>query len=198
MLAFVPGVTPAKWVGVWKVRMPRTPIDLRPVSQTEALRSLHSGDATVALLRLPFDQDRLSVIPLYFETQVVVAAKEHPIAVFASVTRADLVDENVVSGEYAETVELVAATDSVAIMPQSIARLHSRKDVVARPIADAPETRIALAWLGVEVTPAIEEFVGIVRGRTANSSRGTETPPQVKKASPTRKPENRAAKARRR
>ena len=197
MLAFVPGVTPAKWAGVWKQRMPRTPIELRPTTQGEALQSLRSGDATVALLRLPFDGHDLSVIPLYWEAPVVVVAKEHPIAAFDSVTLAELADENVMSGEDAATIELVAATDSVAVMPQSVARLHSRRDVVARPVVDAPETRIALVWLESATTPAIEEFVGIVRGRTANSSRGAETP-QPKKAAPQGKPEKRAGKPRRR
>ena len=172
MLAFVPGVTPAKWVGVWKQRMPRTPIELRPVPQDEALRSLRDGGATVALLRLPVDGGGLSVIPLYSEVAVVVAARDHPISDFESVTLSDLAGENLLSGQDAAAVELVAATGSIAMMPHSIARLHSRKDVVARPVTDAAETRVALVWIEAQTTPWVEEFVGIVRGRTANSSRG--------------------------
>ena len=172
VLAFVPGVTPAKWVAVWKERMPRTPIELRPVPQDEALHALRNGAAAVAIVRLPVAAEGLSVIPLYNEVAVVVAAKDHPIAAFESLTLADLADETVIDGQDAATVELVAATDGIAIMPHSLARLHSRKDVVARPVADAPETRVALVWLEARTTPWVEEFIGIVRGRTANSSRG--------------------------
>ena len=152
--------------------MPRTPIELRPVSQDEALQSLRDGTAAIGIVRLPIAADGLSVIPLYSEVAVVVAGKDHPIAAFDSLTLADLSDEQLIDGQDAAAVELVAATDSIAIMPHSLARLHARKDVIARPVTDAPETRVALVWLEARTTPWVEEFVGIVRGRTANSSRG--------------------------
>jgi DNA-binding transcriptional LysR family regulator len=172
VLAFVPGVTPSKWVGVWRERMPRAPIELRPLAQESALRLLRSGEATVALVRLPFDADGLSVIPLYSERPVVVVAREHPLAGIESATVADLSGETIIEGMDAAAVELVAAGVGVATMPQSIARSLSRKDVVARPITDGADTRIALAWAADSTTDLIEEFAGIVRGRTANSSRG--------------------------
>ena len=196
MLAFVPGVTPAKWVGVWKERMPRVAIELQPLSETEALQSLLSGRCTVALLRDPFARDGLSAIPLYEERAVVVAPKDHPVAAFDELSRAELVDENLLGGDPRDAVELVAANVGVAIMPQSVARLHSRKDVVARLLSDEPTTRISLAWLEGPATGLIEEFVGIVRGRTANSSRGAAGQP-VEKPAP-KKTQNRGAKGRRR
>ena len=195
VLAFVPGVTPGKWVGVWKERMPRIHIDVRPLSSDDALQSLREGTAHVALLRLPFADDGLSVIPLYSEVSVVVAPKDHPIAAFDALTLAELAGETVLPGDDAAVVELVAANVGLALMPASLARLHSRRDVVARPVTDAGETRIALVWVAERTTPWIEEFVGIVRGRTANSSRGTETPP-VPKPVP-KKRETRSPKPRR-
>ena len=200
MLAFVPGVTPAKWVGVWKERMPRVPIEVRPLSENDALQSLLSGEATVALLREPFAKAGLSAIPLYEERAVVVAPKDHVFEGFAELTRADLADENVLAGPPRDTVELVAANVGVAIMPQSIARLHSRKDVVARPLTDEPTTRISLVWLEDGTTELVEEFIGIVRGRTANSSRGAVAPPAappVNKPAP-KKAQTRPTKTRRR
>ena len=196
MLVFVPGVTPAKWVGVWKERMPRVPIELRPLSEADALQSLLTGEATVALLREPFARDGLSAIPLYEERAVVVAPKDHPIAAFDELGLADLASENLLDGDAKDAVELVAANVGVAVMPQSVARLHSRKDVVARLLSDAPTTRIALAWLEDGSTEQIEEFVGIVRGRTANSSRGEVKPPPVRAAP--KKTQNRPTKTRRR
>ena len=68
-------------------------------------------------------------------------------------------------------VELVAAGVGLALMPMSVARAHSRRDVVARPVADAPDTGIGLAWLRASEDPRLDTFIGIVRGRTANSSR---------------------------
>lgn len=71
--------------------------------------------------------------------------------------------------------DLVAAGAGILIVPHSIARQQSRKDLVARPVTDAAETQIAMAWLADpqpdSVASLIEEFIGIVRGRTARSSR---------------------------
>lgn len=76
----------------------------------------------------------------------------------------------------------MAAGIGVLVVPQSLARLHHRKDLTYRPVTDAPESRVALSWPQADTTPdLVEEFIGIVRGRTVNSTRGrTPTPPQPK------------------
>jgi DNA-binding transcriptional LysR family regulator len=196
VLAFVPGVTPAKWVGVWKERMPEAPIELRPLAEPDALQALVSGFARIALLREPFARAGLNAIALYEERAVVVAPRDHPIAAFDELSRADLAGERVLDGEARDVVELVAANAGVAIMPQSIARLHSRRDVIARPLRDEPSTRICLVWRDDDTSPQVEEFIGIVRGRTANSSRGRSQPPIAPPAP--KKRQNRPAKGRRR
>lgn len=178
VLSFVPGVIPNKWVSAWVDRMPQLPIDVRPESPADALTSLRDGVADVALLRLPFDDNELGVIPLYWEKAVAVIPKDHVLEAFETVTLADLVDENILAGQDAGTVELVAANLGLALMPQSLARALGRRGVVARIITDAPETRIALAWLDGNPDPLIQEFIGIVRGRTANSSRGDAPAPE--------------------
>lgn len=178
VVAFVVGVTPGKWAGVWGERMPRRPLTLLPTN--DALGALADGTAQVALMRLPVDTTRLSAIPLYVEQAVVVAPKGHVIEDAEAVTLADLVGENVLESDWAEAVELVAANVGVAVMPQSVARALSRRDVVARPVTDAPTTQVALVWSG-DTTPPVEEFIGIVRGRTANSSRGTVMPAEPAK-----------------
>ncbi|MBU1586432.1 MAG: LysR family transcriptional regulator [Actinobacteria bacterium] len=171
-VAYVLGVTPGKWAGIWNERMPRHPLTLSQVSPADAVAALVAGAADVALLRLPLDDQSLSSIPLYVEKPVVVVPKGHVVEALDSVHLAEL--EGVLEGDWAANVELVAANVGVAVMPQSVARALSRKDVVARPVVDAPETQVALVWL--TTTPEVEEFIGIVRGRTANSSRGEPTP----------------------
>jgi DNA-binding transcriptional LysR family regulator len=192
-VAFVVGVTPGKWARVWAERLPGHPLDLLPMAQDDALAALltgrEAGGADAALLRLPITHESLSAIPLYAEQPVVVAPKDHAAEALDSLTLADLAAENVLDLPWAEAVELVAANVGVAIMPQSVARALSRRDVIARPVTDAAETRIALAWVTDGSTPAIEEFIGIVRGRTANSSRGTPTPPTEKSARSDKKPD---------
>jgi hypothetical protein len=57
-----------------------------------------------------------------------------------------------------------------------------------RPVTDAPLTEVAVAWVGDATTAEIDEFIGIVRGRTAFSSRGA-TPAPAATAKPRREPQ---------
>jgi DNA-binding transcriptional LysR family regulator len=176
-IAVVPGVTLTRWTGAWAQRQRRIPLAFVATDSSDQVAVLREGIADVSFVRLPVDRTGLSVIPLYVETPVVVVPKEHPVALFESVTLADLAAEDRVSGSLSteDAVELVAAGGGILIVPQSIARLHARKDVAARPVTDAAPTSIAIAWLEEHTTPQVEEFVGIVRGRTAASSRAVPT-----------------------
>lgn len=68
-------------------------------------------------------------------------------------------------------------------MPQSLARLHHRRDLTYRTLVDAPQSSIALSWPQDATTDLVEDFIGIVRGRTVNSTRGrVQQPPAEPKA----------------
>lgn len=169
---FVPGVTPAKWERTWRERR-RPSLTLRPIAQADAVAALRDGTTHMAFLRDVDRDDEFHAIPLYREQPVVVAPKDSHVAAFDSLTLADLAGETLLDGyEPAMLVELVSAGTGLAILPMSLARLHSRKDVVARPVTDAPDTGISLVWPVQAPHPLVDDFVGIVRGRTANSSRG--------------------------
>lgn len=181
VVTFVPGVTPGKWERIWRERMRRSPLELRSAPQPHALAALADGTAAMAFVRdVAAGEDpiggELHVIPLYEEAPVVVVPRDHVFSVVDSVAEADLADEIVQPGQDAETLALVAAGVGIARMPQSVARAHSRRDLVIRPIADAAPTRIGLAWpvpaADAPSDPRIDAFIGIVRGRTASSSRG--------------------------
>jgi DNA-binding transcriptional LysR family regulator len=72
----------------------------------------------------------------------------------------------------ADAVATVAANAGVAVLPMSLARLHRRKDVTYRPLLDGPTAPVGLVWPTDRTTDLVEELIGIVRGRTVNSSRG--------------------------
>ncbi|MEU1819679.1 LysR family substrate-binding domain-containing protein [Streptomyces roseifaciens] len=195
-LAYVPGVTPTKWVRIWNERLPEVPLTLVAVPAAEACEALRRGDADAGFVRLPVDRQDLSAIPLYTETTVVVIPKDHVAAAVDEVSPADLADEIVLHplddvlgwetlpgqpaierpATTADAVELVAAGVGVLVVPQSLARLHHRKDLTYRPLSDAPESRVALSWPQEATTDLVEHFIGIVRGRTVNSSRGRPLP----------------------
>jgi len=174
---FVPGVSPGRWLRVWGERE-HEPIDARPAEQAKALAALAADEAELAFLRdvSPGEQPGLAgvelhVIPLYEETPVVVAPRDHVLAALDEVEERDLAGEELLPGQDADAVALVAAGAGLALMPQPLARLHARRDVVARPLAGRPGTRVGLAWRRDAEDPRIDRFIGVVRGRTANSSR---------------------------
>lgn len=70
-----------------------------------------------------------------------------------------------------DAIEIVASGVGVVIVPMSVARLHHRKDVAWRPLTDGPLSHVSIVWHRDNDSPAVAAFVGIVRGRTANSSR---------------------------
>ncbi len=194
-LLVVPGVTVAKWSTMWSQRQPG--IELRVIA-TDTATPL-PDDVDAGLVRLPVDRDTFNAITLYTEATVAVVPKDHLLTAADELTVADLVDETVLRpldevilwpGEptpdvdrpatTADAIELVAAGVGVLVVPQSLARLHHRRDLTYRVITDAPTSSVALAWASDRHTDLVEEMIGIVRGRTANSTRGRSserTPP---------------------
>lgn len=191
-VGFVEGATPDKWARVWRERFTER-LELVPLEPRTQEAGLRDGTLAMALLRAPVDRDLLHLIPLYEEDPVVVAGRDHLVAAADEVTLADLADEQLVHPldpghgsdwtpsvdqlawppmTWAEAIETVAAGTGVAIVPQSVARLHHRRDVVVRPVLDLSPTRIGLAWRIDDDDPRLEDFIGVVRGRTARSSRG--------------------------
>lgn len=189
-LGAVPGATPGKWIDTWKQRMPHVPLELVSIGVSDQSTALNGLDA--ALVRLPLSDPSLHLITLYDEVPVVVAAVASHLMAADELSIADLAGETVMipSDDALEPFDLPGALrpsfpplftgDAIAtaasgagavIVPMSLARLHHRKDADYRPLAGAPLSTVALAWPKERTTPDVETFIGIVRGRTPNSSR---------------------------
>lgn len=175
-VGFVPGVTVTKWARVWGERLPDHPLEVVGIAQAEQADALREGRVDLCFVRLPIDTAALHTIALWRETPVAVVQKDDALSLLDTISPADLADERMQDGadidKAADTLALVAAVGGATVVPQSIARLHHRRDLVYRPISDTEFTEIALAWPVGADNALIEEFVGIVRGRSANSSRG--------------------------
>lgn len=195
-VGYVPGVTPAKWARTWAQRHPDVPLRLEHFAAADAADALRAGTVDVALLRLPGDTSGLAVIPLYEELTVAVVPTDHILSAVDEITAADLDDEPILLPldhvvDWADApgnpvdhrpettkgaTELVASGIGVLIVPQSLARLYHRKDLTYRPITDAPTCPVALAFPEGPQPALVEEFIGIVRGRKPDSSRGHAQP----------------------
>lgn len=171
--------------------MPSTPLELVPIDAAAQIEALEELDA--ALIRLPLHDDSLHVITLYDELPVVVAAADSHLMAVEELTAADLAGEVLITPQddvlgpldlpgtlapgfppLASTADAIATAATgvgIVVMPMSLARLHRRKDADYRPLLGGPSSTVALVWPKERTTEDIEVFVGIVRGRTRNSSR---------------------------
>lgn len=200
-LLIVPGVSPGRWVSTWKDRYP-LPIEVEVVAASVIEERLVDGGGDAAFVRLPLRTpvdggaaDALAVIPLWVEESVVVVSRENELSLLAEASPSDLVHETLLTpaddvlrwvdspgtpftgpppADTGDAVELVAAEAGVLVLPASLARAHTRKDVAVVPLTDGPTSQVGLAWRQVDGAPpaAVDDLIGVVRGRTANSSRG--------------------------
>ncbi|MDO4822109.1 MAG: LysR family transcriptional regulator substrate-binding protein [Rothia sp. (in: high G+C Gram-positive bacteria)] len=151
------------------------------------------------------DKKRYHAIELYRETPVVVLPKDHLLTVLESVPLAELAEEFLLqnpdevpewrdlSADYraenprplpqmrhrADAVELVAAGLGLLLVPMSVARFYHRKDLTYRPVEGVEDYPVLLVWkreVREDVREqVIQDFVGITRGRTAASQRGSDS-----------------------
>ncbi|MEY2847425.1 MAG: hypothetical protein RI885_90 [Actinomycetota bacterium] len=183
VVAAVAGVTLTRWTRAWGERRPDRPLRVVRIDESEQNTAVVHGGADMVFARRPTDTGGLSAIPLYDEVQVVVAPVGHVFEAVDEVATVDLAGENQLEGALRDSgaeaaIELVATGIGVVVVPHSIARLFARRDVVARPVTDAAPTPIALVWVTAALNDDIEDFIGIVRGRTAHSSRSVPPPPK--------------------
>ncbi|MDQ4215667.1 LysR substrate-binding domain-containing protein [Microbacterium sp. ASV81] len=188
----VPGATPGRWIDAWKDRMPHVALELVPLAFADQRTALTDGSVDLALVRGPFDAEGMHAIPLYEELAVVIASAESHLLAADELAPADLEGETLLTsaedalgeldlpvsparipplGTVADAIATAAAGVGIVVAPMSLARLHHRKDVEYRILRGAPLSPVLLAWPADATTPDVEAFVGIVRGRTANSSR---------------------------
>ncbi|WP_422934844.1 LysR family transcriptional regulator substrate-binding protein [Sinomonas sp. P47F7] len=173
-VAFVAGVAPGKWFHRWEERFPDVPLSSEMVDDAQQLAVIRDGRADVAFVRLPVDRDGLHIIPLYDELPVVVAPKGHEIQAFDEVPLAEIEDQLFeYDGGPSERLDLVEGGAGLAILPMSVVRHFNRKELSYRPVTGVPEYAVGIAWLRENESDEIQEFIGVVRGRSASSSRQT-------------------------
>lgn len=196
-VGYVPGVMPGKWFRRWEDRRHKPALSQFPVRADSWREALTSGEIKACFVRLNWEDQDPSVeelrqdfraVALYEELQVAVLDNDHILTVAETLTTDELTAESEpqmkpATDEADMAVELTAAGVGPVVLPMSVARLHHRNDVTYRELTDAPTIPVVLVWpqdLNDEDEAAVQQFVGIVRGRSANSGRGTPPSPDKK------------------
>jgi DNA-binding transcriptional LysR family regulator len=158
------------------------PVDIRFCAIGEQESLLRAGEADVALLHLPYDEPAgLATETLLVDREIVLLPATHRLAAHPSLTRADLVGEEVfawtgecpaVGGPIRDTSQvgqLVGLGRTLAILPESFAD-HVTPNLAVVPLSDGDTSTTVLAWPEDSRSRTLARFVRLaasVTGRVA-------------------------------
>lgn len=183
-LGFVTGVEPDKWVRRYRENTRHGGIDAHGLA--DPVGPLLDGELDLALVRLPDERidDRFHLIELYDEETGVAVPKDSVFAEAGETLSPRDVDGETVNYRIADdgtldvdalrtALQVVAANVGIALAPRPALKVLSKKQVVHLGYRDRslPTTRIALVFAKDRDSDAVQDFVGVAKGRTANSSR---------------------------
>lgn len=164
--------------------------EMSPVPQVQAILA---GTLDVGFARGPLEEPGLAVTTVLDEPLVAALPREHPLAAGKELRLAQLAGEGFVvparvrgpgfhdhlmalcrkagfsprivqEGSHFDVLSLVAAGCGVAVVPESLCGVR-RADVVYRPLKERPRTQLVMAARKDAVTPALREFLVLVKGR---------------------------------
>lgn len=181
-LSFVTGTEPGKWFARFRERTRHGGISA--LDSDDPLAMLIDARVDLALARLPDARvgEGFHVVELYEEASGVALPKDSELTLLKILGPRDIDGEIINYRAPAEGIDIqavrdglqvVAANVGVLIGPRPLLKVLSHKQIEHRDFRDPnqPATQIALVWHKDKDSEAIQDFVGIAKGRTANSSR---------------------------
>ena len=186
-IGFMPGITVTSAVRAFTSQHPELTIELLRTSWHDQVQVLRDGRADVSIVRLPIDQQGLTVRPLFDEPRLAMLPADHRLAGKPSLRIADLADDHLLQDPDAvpewrdvalelrdgtagrvpifqsveEKLEHVAAGNGISVLPLSTATFYTRPDVVAVPVEDIGPNHVCLAWTATRRSKAIHDFADV-------------------------------------
>nr|VDG62830.1 LysR substrate binding domain [Streptococcus thermophilus] len=182
-LAFVTGTEPGKWFARY-----RADHQLEDIPSDDPFELVASGTAQLALVRVPDERigqpgERFHQVLLYEEKPGVAVPKDSLYDIGEPLSLIDVSDEavnytypNGTTDDLRMALQVVAANVGVVFAPAPLLKVLSKKQVVVAELKGGPaheQTAIALVWKVEDDSDAIQDFVGVAKGRTRNSSRSS-------------------------
>lgn len=187
-LTFATGCEPGKWFSRFRSHTDHG--ELITIDSDDPLVDLVAGRTDIALARIPVGagdprlDDSYHLVHLYEETPGIAVPKDSVFAELGEpVPKGEVADEYVnycIAADQPldvavirEGLQVVAANVGIVIAPRPLLKVLSKKQVAHLDYVDpdVARTQIALVWRKADDSDAIQDFVGIAKGRTANSSR---------------------------
>lgn len=175
----------------FRARFPGVEVGLQPLSTSDVIATLKRDQIDVGFVRGPVEDPALSIERVRREALVLALPAQHPLAgkkrialtsiaaepfVFFPRERAPAFFDLLVSlcreagfsprvaQEVPQTdvLSLVAAGFGISMVPASVLETR-RPDLVLRPIIGSPTTELLIAWRAGDSSPALQQFVDVVR-----------------------------------
>lgn len=167
----------------WRQTHPDTPLELLRIDDRSA--GLARGAVDVAVLRQPVDLPDVRTVQLLTESRLATVPADSPLAERAVLTLADLVDQPIAvntatgtttldlwpPGAAPATVVPVVNTDdwlaaisagrAVGVTTTATAAMYPTSAVAYRPLTDAPEITVLLAWRHPPRHPGVADLVAL-------------------------------------
>jgi DNA-binding transcriptional LysR family regulator len=186
-VGFMPGLTVTTAVRAFELSHPTVDVEVVRTTWDDQVEVLRDGRVDVSVVRLPVDQQGLSIRPLFEEPRVTMLPADHRLAGKPSLDIADLAGEHLLQDPDAvpewrdialelrasrpkpipvirsveEKLEHVAAGHGISVIPLSVATFYQRADVVAVPVNDLAPNKVALAWTASRRSRLIYDFANL-------------------------------------
>ncbi len=191
---------------VFRTRHPAVELVIEESSTDQGIADLHNKRIHVALLRQPVSDEALSIEPVLQEPLILALPEGHPLAGQLQVSVRKLAGEPFIvfprdlgsgfydqilsfchragfspkvaqeAGQMQTILSLVAAGMGVALIPASVQVLHSAGVVYKALRERTPKTGIAVAWRPDDKSPALSEFLDVVREISLTADRMLKLP----------------------
>ncbi|WP_406056650.1 LysR family transcriptional regulator [Kribbella sp. NBC_00889] len=186
-VGFMPGITVTPAVRAFAAAHPEVEVEVIRTTWDDQVDVLHDGRVDVSIVRLPIDQQALTIRPLFEEPRVAMLPSDHRLAGKPVIDITDLAGEHLLQEPDAvpewrdialelrtgapkplpalrsveEKLEHVATGTGISILPLSVATFYHRSDVAAVPVNDLATNKVCLAWIASRRSRLIYDFADL-------------------------------------